>query len=243
VELSRKSAFRGKWTGAAVIATLMALATAGMAAAAQVAVTYTETFETGTNEGGWTFGTGLEYIVDMNGNPGYYLRDSALISFTPRASTSFGVASEFTGDYRARGVSSVGIDLAIASVNGNVASRRMVLILLNDNGTPFDLSDDWGAYTVTNLPLPPTGVAGIVGSTDILQWVSYDIPVPSNENALPDGWTWISRNSIRNGGGWARLMRDVDHVGFQFGDPAQLYPLFDWDVALDNPRITTVQGQ
>lgn len=232
------------WIGRALVAAVLGCGFAGPVPAAQVEVTFTETFETGTNEGAWTFGTGNEYIVDMNGNPDHYLRDSNVISFTPRASTSFlGVASEFTGDYRARGVTSVGIDLAIASVTGIVSARRMVLVLLNDNGTPFDLGDDWGAYTVTNLALPPTGVAGITGATDILQWVSYDIPVPSNQNALPDGWTWISRNTARPGGGWARLMRDVDHVGFNFGDPAQLYPLFTWDVALDNPRITTVQTQ
>jgi hypothetical protein len=119
----------------------------------------------------------------------------------------------------------------------------VTLILLNDNGTPFDLTDDWGAYTVTQLPLPPMGVAGLTGATDILQWVSYDIPVPSQSNTLPAGWSWISRSTLRPAGGWGRLMRDVDHVGFNFGDPAQLYPLFNWDVALDNPRITTVQVQ
>lgn len=226
----------------AVAVALVAGALAGLALAAVLQVTVVETFESGTNEGAWTFGTGNEYFVDADGNPGRYLRDSSLVSFTPRASTSFGVESAFTGDYRARGVQSVGIDLAIASVSGTVSTRRLTLILLNDNGTPFDLADDWGAYTVTDLPLPPTGVIGLTTAPmDILQWVSYDIPVPSRSNSLPDGWVWISRNFVRAGGGWSRLMREVDHVGFEFGDPAQLYPLFNWDVAMDNPRIVAVQ--
>jgi hypothetical protein len=159
------------------------------------------------------------------------------VTFTPRASTSFGVISDFTGDYAARGVSEVGIDLAVASASGTYTGRTLTLILLNDNGTPFDLGDDWGAYHVTSLSLPPSGVIGL--TTDILQWVSYTIPVPSSSRSLPPGWNWISRNTLRPSGSWGRLMRSVSHVGFEFGDPALLYPLFSWDVAMDNPRITS----
>jgi hypothetical protein len=224
------------WVLAAVC---MAGALAGWAQAAEVTVA--ETFETGSNEGSWSWGSGSEYFVETNGNPGRYLRDSQLVTFTPRASTSFGVRSVFTGDYQARNVASVGIDMAIPSVSGSVAGRRVTLILLNDNGTPEDLRDDWGAFTVTDLPVPPTGVAGLTGLDDILQWVRYDIPVPSQSATLPAGWSWISRNQLRRSGSWSRLMRDVDHVGFILGDPAQLYPLFNWDVALDNPRITTIE--
>lgn len=211
------------------------------AAAAEFRVTFVETFDGGANEGAWTYGTGNEFFVEANGNPGWYLRDSSLVSFTPKASTSFGVPSVFTGDYRTRGVQSVGIDLAIASASGNVSTRTLTLVLLNDNGTPFDLGDDWGAYLLTDLALPPVGVIGLTAESDILQWRSYDIPVPSSSNRLPDGWVWISGNQPRGGGAWSRLMRDVDHVGFLFGDPALLYPLFNWDVAMDNPRISTVE--
>jgi hypothetical protein len=207
---------------------------------AQGPVTVAETFETGTNEGSWTWGTGSDYFVESNGNPGRYLRDSHVVTFTPRASTSFGVQSVFTGDYQARNVASVGIDMAIASVDGNVSGRTVTLILLNDNGTPGDLADDWGAFTVTHLPIPPTGIVGVMGANDILQWASYDIPVPSQAATLPAGWSWISRNYVRRSGSWGRLMRDVDHVGFILGDPALRYPLLTWDAALDNPRITTI---
>lgn len=236
-----KTAFSSGWNRRLRVWALVASLLGGPALAGEIRVTFVETFEDGTNEGAWTYGTGLEYFVETNGNPGRYLRDSGLVSFTPKASTSFGVESVFTGDYRARKVDSVGIDLAIASVNGNVSGRRLTLILLNDNGTPYDLEDDWGAYVVTDLPLPPSGVIGLTSAADILRWQTYDIPVPSQSGALPAGWVWINRNVARPGGGWARLMRDVDHVGFIFGDPALLYPLFDWDVALDNPRITFVQ--
>ncbi|HEX5042618.1 MAG TPA: hypothetical protein VFV75_06910 [Candidatus Polarisedimenticolaceae bacterium] len=222
------------------VSLLAVLAAIGLAASTPAVDTYTttttvETFDAG-NEGGWTFGTGNETIQPDGGNPGAYLRDSTLVTFTPRASTSFGVASAFTGDYAARGVTSVGIDLAVASASGNYTGRTLTLILLNDNGTPDDLSDDWGAYTVTPLDLPPSGVIGFV---DLLQWRSYDVSVPVTSRTLPPRWKWISRNTLRPNGSWGRLMRDVDHVGFEFGDPELRYPLFEWDVAMDNPRITT----
>ena len=219
-----------------LLAGLVALGLAGSAPAATTTVTTVETFDGGTNEGGWTFGTGNEQLQTDGGNPGAHLRDSTLVSFTPRASTSFGVVSAFTGDYAARGVTSLGIDLAVASSSGTYTGRTLTLLLLNDNGTPNDLSDDWGAYTVTSLALPPSGV---IGFTDVLQWVSYDIPVPASARSLPPGWRWISRSTLRPNGSWGRLMRDVDHVGFEFGNPELLYPLFNWDVALDNPRITS----
>ena len=232
----RTSSIWGRFVSVLVLAVCLA----GFAQAAEVPVTFTETFQTGSNEGRWTWGTGYEYFAETDGVHGRYLRDSSLVTYIPRASTSFGVASVFTGDYKTRNVSSVGIDMAIASVNGNVAGRTVTLILLNDNGTPRDLEDDWGAFTVTNLPIPPTGIIGI---TDLLQWSSYDIPVSSQSASLPEGWSWISRNYQRRSGSWARLMRDVDHVGFILGDPALRYPLFAWDVALDNPRITTIEAQ
>lgn len=208
--------------------------------AADVRVTVAETFETGSNQGAWTWGTGNEAFIETNGNPGRYLRDLTLVTYIPRASTSFGVQSVFTGDYRSRNVASIGIDMAIPYASYPVTGRTVTLILLNDNGTPSDLSDDWGAFTVTNLSIPRTGIAGI---TDILQWATYDIPVSSLSNTLPAGWSWVSRDYQRRSGSWARLMRDVDHVGFELGDPALRYPLIAWDVALDNPRITTIEVQ
>ena len=44
---------------------------------------------------------------------------------------------------------------------------------------------------------------------------------PSQSATLPEGWAWISRTYLRRNGSWARLMRDVDHVGFILGDGAR----------------------
>ncbi len=235
---------KNKLTNIIWVGIFAVVVTAGLGRTANATeVIYRETFESGTNVSGWTWGTGSEDILENDGNPGRYLRENYLVTFTPRASTDFGIQSVFTGDYRTRNVSSVGIDMAIPYVSGTVTGRTVTVILLNDNGTPDDLEDDWGAFKVTDLPIPPTGIAGIIEPTDILQWRSYDITVPSQSATLPEGWSWISRNYLRKNGSWARLMRDVDHVGFILGDPATLYPLLAWDVAMDNPRITTVEAQ
>jgi hypothetical protein len=76
--------------------------------------TFVESFEYRTNEGGWTFGTGNEFLAADVGDPGVCVFDASLISYAPRASTSFGVSSVFTGDWAARGVVRIGIDLATA---------------------------------------------------------------------------------------------------------------------------------
>ena len=235
---------RNKLTNIIWVGLAAAVFVAGLGKTAKAGqLTYTETFESGTNVSGWTWGTGSEDILENDGNPGRYLRENYLVTFTPRASTGFGIQSAFTGDYKSRNVSSVGIDMAIPYVSGTVTGRTVTVILLNDNGTPDNLEDDWGAFKVTDLPIPPTGIAGVVEPSEILQWRSYDIGVASQSQTLPEGWSWISRNYLRRNGSWARLMRDVDHVGFIMGDPAALYPLLAWDVALDNPRITTVEAQ
>jgi hypothetical protein len=67
-----------KWTndirkGVVLILTMVCLGGVfpGSAHAAEVRVTTTETVETGTNERGWTWGVGTDYLVESNGNRGY----------------------------------------------------------------------------------------------------------------------------------------------------------------------------
>jgi hypothetical protein len=148
----------------------------------------------------------------------------------------------FTGDWAARGVTRIGIDLATAWAEANMGTRPITVVLLNDNGTPEDLEDDWGAYYVSTQIAPtPGGVESMAASlTGALNWSSYDFEIPSRERRLPPGWGWISRNYARTNGSWARLMRDVSHVAFLYGDLTKLDLVFGYQVALDNPRLTTV---
>lgn len=226
-----------RWAAmAALCAVAIVLVGHGVARAAEVLTTFVEDFEDGRNEGAWTFGTGNEYLNYPGGNPSVYLRDDSLVSFHPKASTSFGQRSEFTGNYFAQNVASVGIDLATIDASLSISSRTISLILLNDNGSPQNLDDDWGAIFVSDKPVPPSGV---IGDSDILNWVSYDFAVPSDSAELPEGWELLTNPDANGPQSWSRLMKGVDHVGFSYGDPRILALIGSYSVALDNPRITT----
>ncbi|MHC5023555.1 MAG: hypothetical protein ACYTGG_06535 [Planctomycetota bacterium] len=198
--------------------------------------TFVEGFEDGTNEAGWTWGTGNELIVPDFGNPGAYLTDTTLITFTPIASTGLGFSSEFTGNYRQRGVISVGIDLIIFDANLDYGNRPLTLILYNYNGTPFNFDDDFGAFFVGDKDVPdPGGAPGVTPAG----WTDFDFAVQSQATTTPPGWT-----TFRFDGGpagdptWNELMLDVDEVDFQYGIPGQIYVINSWELGMDNPRIT-----
>lgn len=222
----------------------------GLPAFAQV--TFVETYEDGTNRGNWSWGTGNEEIVPLNGNPGAYLQDLTLSTFTPGASTAPGDFSQFVGNYRARGVSSVGIDLVILDTGFPIdpSSRPLTLILHNDNGTPQDFEDDWGAWFVGPDPIPSPGVTMFLGAG----WNTYDFGVPSQETTTPDGWVFFdctdqnidcvitpSGQTPPGANDWNDLMADVDVAEFHYGIPGTISILNSWDVGLDNPRITAQQ--
>jgi hypothetical protein len=220
--------------GLAVLATVLAV---GVAGAATVLATFIEDFEDGRNEGVWTYGTGNEFLAtDGGGNPGVYLRDNNVVSFHPKASTSFGEDSMFTGNWRREDVVSIGIDLATADASQNISGRRLSVILLNDNRTPSDLEDDWGALLLTDLAVPP---AGVIGDFDILNWRSYDFDIDAQARETPPGWVLLTNDLVNGPQSWGRLMRDVSHVGYVYGDPRVPALIGSYKLALDNPRITT----
>ena len=84
---------------------------------------FVESFETGTNTGNWSFFgdplIGLEALDSNGGNPGAFLHSfcggglACLDTSAPRLRTQLGVHSIFTGDYRAKSVGAMGVDLAV----------------------------------------------------------------------------------------------------------------------------------
>ena len=187
--------------------------------------TFVETFENGSNVGGWTFGSSNGLIEAAGGNPGAYFHDPFLDSFAPGPRTT--EPSIFTGNYRLRGVTSLGIDLILHDVDITAEGRPLALILINFNKTPDDVTDDWGAYFIgqRNVPLPGQG------------WVSYDFPVASDSPTLPPGWQFIQFGP-QPPGTWDRLITQVDRVVFFYGDPTMFFIFQVWDLGMDNPRIT-----
>jgi len=191
---------------------------------------YTESFE-GTNVGGWTWGFG-DTVPAFGGNPGAYLRTNGLDTFapTPRTTTA---ANEFTGDYRARGVTSVGVDLKTDFAAFGTGGRPCTLMLIHDNGTPGTQLDDTAAYFMgSNIPAEGAG------------WISYDYDVPSQETDLPSGWLLLNMGDSGAPANhtWEQVMQSVSRVQFFYGNPTYFFIFQQWTLGMDNVRIETGGG-
>lgn len=209
-------------------------------------VMYTETFAGASNQGEWGFDGSYDRIERSGGDPGEYFHNSHLVTFAPRPATGLGTSSEFTGNYRERGVFSVGGDFRTLSVTYTADKRPMSLVLVNHAGTPRDISDDLYVFFVgrENIPQP--------GDDSPSEWAHYEFPVPADSRALPfprsegewqPGWGaavgHLSTPARDPDAVWSRVIQDVDQVIFWFHDPRLYAMLQDWDVGMDNLSVAT----
>jgi hypothetical protein len=187
---------------------------------------FVETFDSG-DEGGWTFGTPGS-IPPAGGNPGPYLDSGVLDTFAPRLRTTVS-GSLFTGDYRAQGVTSVGVDLNTFSAQ-TTGGRPLALMLIKDPGTPGDPFDDTAAYFLgPNIPDVGDG------------WLSFDYLVPSEDTELPAGWLLLNLGDSGAPANhtWDEVIQDVDVLQFHYGDPTFVFIFQQWTLGADNVRITS----
>jgi len=191
-----------------------------LATAPAAADVFTETFDGGSNVGGWTFGTGNEVIEASGGNPGAYLHDPFVYTFAPRPRTTG--SSVFAGNFRQRLVSRLDIDLITFYVDFTAEGRPLTLMLISDQGTLANPDDDWAAYKIgpTNVPLPGQG------------WLSYSFDVPSQERSLPEGWATLPF------GPSSPPTPDWNLLIF-YGDPSMVFIFQGWNLGLDNPTVET----
>ena len=92
------------------------------------------------------------------------------------------------------------------------------------------MGDDFGAYYVGSVEVPEEGEG----------WASFDFDVPSQETSLPAGWQLIDFSGAGNpAGDWNDVITDVDQVRFFYGDPEWFFIFMQWELGLDNARITT----
>jgi hypothetical protein len=192
---------------------------------------FVDTFENGVNIGSWSFGTGNGLIEPTGGNPGAFYHDDFIDSFAPQASTEWGSTSPFVGDFRSNGVSQISVDFQLFRVDFSAAERPLTLLLREDNGTPNDFDDDWGAYVKHPEFVPQVGEC----------WKHFEFNFDSSVYSLPAGWMTIAfgPNSPATPD-WNQIITDVDQLTFFWGDPEFFYIFQGWDIGMDNVSINAV---
>jgi hypothetical protein len=195
-----------------------------------------EDFESLTNPYGWSWGTGNETIFAVNGNPDAFLADLSLFSAHPILFTAPGVPTPFTGDYRSRGVTNVGVDLITLDTDFGIGFRPLTLLLTNDRGTPGDYDDDLWAWFVGAKEIPQPGVPEVGGGTPA-GWATFDFEIPSASTTVPAGWEIFEMPGMTPDEVWNGVITDVDTVEFWYGVPGTIFPFLSWDVGADNVRI------
>ncbi len=208
---------------------LIASSLLALASAAMPQCQTAESFGGGSNQGQWTWGGPGESLFAAGGNPGEFLHSGTIDTFAPIARTAMGAATVFHGDYRAAGVTSLGVDLASQFIAFPTSCQRpLSLVLVDDNDTPANFIDDTYVYVLTQ-DVPCVGAG----------WISYDLPVPSASPVLPAGWGVDPNNPNPPDQVWNQVIGDVDQVQWFWGDPTMFFIFQQWRVGIDNPRITS----
>ncbi|HEX4825108.1 MAG TPA: hypothetical protein VFV19_12450 [Candidatus Polarisedimenticolaceae bacterium] len=186
---------------------------------------FTEEFTGGSNEGGWSWDGGFPSIPQKGGNPKWYLRTHNDDTYAPQVATAFGIDSEFTGNYRAKGVFRMGADFLTERVDFSAADRPISLLLTSDPGTPDDPSDDCTIYTVGTAFAPVPGEG----------WRHYEFTLDRpDSHVLPGNWQVLDCNEPTPDAAWNRVFEDVDQAKFFYGDPTYFFEFQNFTVGVDN---------
>ncbi|MGD9693030.1 MAG: hypothetical protein AB7G17_09605 [Phycisphaerales bacterium] len=196
-------------------------------AESQPCTTVTASLDNGNNSTGWTFGGPSQSQPLTGGNPGGYVRTDFLDTFAPQPHCANN-ATMFTGDYWSRSVSKIGVDLQTFRVDFGAGGRPLSVLLMCDNGTPADSSDDYAAYYIgiENVPIPGEG------------WKRFEFAVPSRSASTPPGWDYIQFGpNAPSNPDWQDVLRNVTQLRFFYGNPTFFFIFQTWDLGIDNPMI------
>ncbi len=194
---------------------------------AQPCTTVVASLDNGNNATGWTFGGPNQSQPLTGGNPGGYVRSDFLDTFAPQPRCANN-ANAFTGDFWSRSVHRIGVDLQTFRVDFGAGGRPLSVLLITDNGTPGDTSDDYAAYLVGPENVPVVGEG----------WKRFEFAVPSRSVGTPAGWGYIQLgpNAPANPN-WQHVVRNVTQLRFFYGDPTFFFIFQTWDLGIDNPMI------
>ncbi len=210
---------------------LCALPLADPAAAQNCGGSFVESFTDQSNIGAWGWTGTFQGNIASGGNPGYWVRSSALTTPLP-IFYSQDPLSPFGGDWRAADVSSVGVDLFAVDLDPGQCSRPLSLELYSDAGTPGSQNDDRAVRFVSALAIPCKDG----------DWRSYGVDVPSQSPALPAGWSVSSSGGLPLGQVWDAVIQDVTRVTWYLGNPGIQYFAYPWTLGADNARIAFAGG-
>lgn len=200
--------------------------------------TFVETFDKRSNVGGWSyFGNPknhIEVFEPHDGNPDAFIHATCegwdcLDTYAPQLRTQVGVESIFTGDYRAKKVAMVGVDLVtfgpeIVTTEG----RPLSLLLRNDNGTPTEWTDDVVAYWIGSKNIPHESG----------QFKEFVIEIPSQSTTLPKGWGILpGYSSGDDDADWNKAITGVSQITFFYGNPEMFFMFQQWELGFDNVAI------
>ncbi len=223
---------------------------------------FIETFSSGTNEGGWTFHYGGEFFDNQRGRNKEFLRAPGFDTFYPIAVASG--PSAFTGNYSARGVTEVAVELStIQYFSRDHTFHSPTLVLVNRMGTPEAPEDDCIVFFQSGLDMPPA-------NEPRMTWVKYAFAVPSRSLTLPQPnngdpcpgdfcetcvlpgdpdptgkpcwgvWKGTYCPTLHDLDlTWRTVIEQVDEVWVSWLTIEWLSLFTVWDVGLDNPSITT----
>ena len=205
----------------AILATALALVLVQQASAQS----FVETFDAGSNVGGWT-AAGTDQVLPDGGHPGAFL-NSTVLAYTPAVRSS-SPSSPFTGDLRAKGVRSLGVDLRVlAPLSLFGGWRELTLVLGIEQGAPGTWTDD--VLVAVNLGFAPRPGEG---------WRSFDLLIPSDSTTIPPSW-YCPGSSPDPDAQWNQVVTNVSYVMFYVGQLEQPYFLQDtWDLGIDNVRVS-----
>ena len=219
-----------------VIACLLCLAVPALAD------TLTTDFEDGSNLGEWVFHHWDEGINPTGGNPGgwYYATDNW--TFAPILQCGR-VNPAYTGDYAARGVTSISGDFKTDYCQNDPGANsfNFAVLFRNDMGTPDDVDDDVYVYPDPTSDLIPQIGAG---------WTHYAWDIPSDfvggPGELPAGW--LGGSAVTGGDvfpsdrTFQEVMTNVTGVEFWWLHPAYFAIITPWNVGADNITIEFGEG-
>jgi hypothetical protein len=204
------------------------VATLWVAAAAADVV---DTFENGTDIGNW-FGINQNtWFRTEGGRPGWWLnavegRGEPMFQFLPDPNNAF------AGDYAAKHVTGFSVDLRADAGFDSQGSdgRRITLRLYWTNG---------GQYTTGIEAYRTGGIMPKIGNG----WQSYFFSIPAARATIPPGWTvWKGDGTAGTDEDWQYLVRHVDQVQIIYGEIGYMFPVWTWDIGMDNAHLLTARS-